>query len=136
MGARITASSVDATFETALKHIGYQQFRAKQTQLRRHGRYIGLGLGTFIEFGAHGTRSLATLGIPYTVGWDSATVRIEPGGAVSVSVGLAPHGQGLETTLAQVVADELGVPLESVSIQYGDTARDPYGGGLRPVEVL
>lgn len=62
-------------------------------------------------------------------GWDSATVRVEPTGAVTVLTGISPHGQGEETTFAQIVADELGVPLEQITVVHGDTDKVQYGVG-------
>jgi carbon-monoxide dehydrogenase large subunit len=62
-------------------------------------------------------------------GWDSATIRIEPTGSVTVLTGVSPHGQGQETTFAQIVADELGVPIDSISVIHGDTDKVQYGIG-------
>src|SRR5438046_5530757 len=62
-------------------------------------------------------------------GWESATVKIEPSGKVTVLTGVSPHGQGQETTFAQIVADELGVPLDDINVVHGDTAIVQYGMG-------
>lgn len=120
--------SVDKTLEKALEMVGYPQFREEQKKARQQGRYLGLGLGTFIEPGAIGTQMFAAMGIAGAA-WDSATVRVEPSGQVTVMVGISSHGQSHETTMAQIVAEELGVRLEDVVILHGDTARDPYGPG-------
>ena len=62
-------------------------------------------------------------------GWDSATIRVEPTGSVTVMTGISPHGQGQETTFAQIVAGELGIPAEDVLVEEGDTDNTPYGLG-------
>lgn len=120
--------SVDKTLEKALEMVGYPHFREEQEKARKQGRYLGLGVATFIEPGAIGTQMYAAMGIAGAA-WDSATVRVEPGGQVTVMVGISSHGQSHETTMAQIVAEELGVRLEDVVILHGDTARDPYGPG-------
>jgi len=100
----------------ALEVAGYADLRAEQEQLRKEGRYLGIGVTTFTEICGFG---------PY----DSATVRVEPGGQVTVATGISPHGQGQETTFAQIVADELGVSMDDVVVIHGDTARTPAGQG-------
>ena len=62
-------------------------------------------------------------------GYESATVRVEPSGKVKVFVGVSSHGQGHETTFAQIAADELGIPLEDITVHHGDTYADPFGTG-------
>lgn len=69
--------------------------------------------------------------MPYVRGWDSALVRVEPSGHVRVMVGISPHGQGNATTMAQLVADELGIDIDDIAVQHGDTDRDPYGAGTQ-----
>jgi carbon-monoxide dehydrogenase large subunit len=107
------------TLDQAAEMIGYEQFRKDQEQARAEGRLLGIGLSTYVEpqfaFG-----NLAT---------EAATVRIEPSGTVNVYMSTGSHGQSLETTMAQIVADELGVALEDVNIRQGDSAETPYGGG-------
>ncbi|MBL8233205.1 MAG: xanthine dehydrogenase family protein molybdopterin-binding subunit [Bryobacterales bacterium] len=108
----------------ALDTIGYAQLREEQRAARAEGRLIGIGIATYGEICAFGPS-------PYTPagGWESATVRIEPGGQVTVHTGVSPHGQGEETTFAQIVADELGVSMDDVVIVHGDTAIVQYGIG-------
>ena len=67
--------------------------------------------------------------LPVTLGFDSATVRMDPQGTVSIAAGIHSHGQGLETTLAQLAADELGVSIDDIQVVYGDTQVSPYGMG-------
>jgi carbon-monoxide dehydrogenase large subunit len=110
--------------EKALEIADYKGLRAKQKQLREQGRYLGIGVSTYVEVCGMGP-SKALGG----AGWDSATVRIEPTGAVTVLTGVSPHGQGQETTFAQIVADEIGVPIDQVTVLHGDTDKVPYGVG-------
>ena len=132
-GDRISGVTIDQTLEKALELIDYRTFRAQQAQERTQGRYLGLGLGTFIELGAITTEEYQRSGThPHgygEIGWNSSTVRVEASGEVTLMVGTSSYGQGHETTLAQVVAHELGVSLSDVVVKYGDTARDPYGAG-------
>jgi aerobic carbon-monoxide dehydrogenase large subunit len=130
MGFPLIFLSLDQAFEKALELIDYPAFRREQEQARRHGRYLGLGIASFIEPGAFSNQLYHSLGTAIS-GWDSATVRVEPTGQVTVMVGLLNHGQGLDTTLAQVVAQELGVDIADITILSGDTARDPYGAGTQ-----
>lgn len=108
------------TYEQALEAIGYDAFRARQAQARAQGRYLGIGISTYIE-------PTAMVGGP--MGVEVATIRIEPSGKVNVLMGTGSHGHSLETTMVQVVADQLGVPIEDVRLLQGDTAVSPYGGG-------
>jgi carbon-monoxide dehydrogenase large subunit len=110
--------------EKALAIADYDGLRAKQKKLRTEGRYLGIGISTYVEVCGMGP-SKALGG----AGWDSATVRVEPTGAVTVLTGVSPHGQGQETTFAQIVADELGVPIDQVTVVHGDTDKVQYGVG-------
>lgn len=112
------------TLNNALDTIDYAALREEQLQLRAKGRLMGIGIATYGEICAFGPS-------PYTPagGWESATVRIEPSGTVTVHTGISPHGQGEETTFAQIAADELGVSMDDVAIVHGDTAVVQYGIG-------
>ena len=107
------------TLEQAAELIGYDAFRKEQEQLRAEGRLVGIGLSSYVE-PQFGFGILAT---------EAATIRIEPSGTVNVYTSTGNHGQSLETTIAQVIADELGVPFDDVRIIQNDTARTPYGAG-------
>jgi len=107
------------TLEQAAELIGYDEFRQKQQVGRAEGRLLGIGLSTYVE-PQFGFGILAT---------EATTVRIEPSGKVNVYTSTGSHGQSLETTLAQIVADELGVLFEDVRIIQGDSAQTPYGAG-------
>jgi carbon-monoxide dehydrogenase large subunit len=119
MGMSYESLSPAETLEQAAEAIGYEAFRAQQQQARDDGRLLGIGLSSYVE-PQFGFGILAT---------EAATVRIEPSGAVNVYASTGSHGQSLETTLAQVIADELGVALDNVRIIQSDTARTPYGAG-------
>src|SRR5690606_14864098 len=82
---------------------------------RAEGRITGVGIGVYCEFAGPG--------------WDSAEVRVAPSGAVTVLTGISPHGQGNETSLAQIVADELGIDMELITVKASDTAITPQGIG-------
>ena len=112
------------TLNNALDTINYAALREEQRQLRSQGRLMGIGIATYGEICAFGPS-------PYTPagGWESATVRIEPSGMVTVHTGISPHGQGEETTFAQIAADELGISMDDVAIIHGDTAIVQYGIG-------
>jgi carbon-monoxide dehydrogenase large subunit len=113
-----------AILHKALEAIDYAGLREKQREARAQGKLMGIGISTYGEICAFGPS-------PYTPagGWESATVRIEPSGTVTVHTGISPHGQGEETTFAQIAADELGVSMDDVVIVHGDTAIVQYGIG-------
>jgi carbon-monoxide dehydrogenase large subunit len=113
-----------ASLDKALELADYKGLRAKQAELRKQGRYMGIGLSTYVEVCGMGPS--AAMPAP---GWDSATIRVEPTGSVTVMTGVSPHGQGQETTFAQIVADRLGVPIDSINIIHGDTDKVQYGVG-------
>ena len=115
--------------DEALAAVGYQEFREQQRQARAQGRYLGIGMGSYVEIAGFGP-SQATAANMGEVGLvESATVRVHPSGSVSVSVGTHSHGQGHATAFAQIVADELGVALADVQVSEGDTANTPFGHG-------
>jgi carbon-monoxide dehydrogenase large subunit len=118
----------DKTLDRALELVDYAGLRRRQAELRIQGRYLGVGLSTYIElcgFGPSGPTSAAA-GVALV---ESSTVRVHPTGSVTVNVGTHAHGQSHDTTFAQIVADTLGVPLEAVEIRHGDTADTPFGYG-------
>src|SRR5215210_1226608 len=126
-----TATGLDydsGDYETALNKaqemVGYAQLREEQKKARDEGRLIGIGVSTYVEICALGPSQAMPAG-----GWESATVRIEPTGKVTVLTGTSPHGQGQETSFAQIAADELGVDLNDVTVIHGDTGIVQYGIG-------
>ena len=113
-----------APLHKALDIVGYQAVREEQKKAREAGRLFGIGMSTYGEICAFGPSPATPAG-----GWESATVKIEPSGTVTVMTGASPHGQGEETTFAQIAADELGVPIDHVIVLHGDTAVVQYGIG-------
>ncbi len=89
----------------------------------------GVGLAVFCEQGAHGTSVYAGWGIPMVPGWEQAAARVTPDGGLELRVGVQSHGQGLETTLAQVAHEVLGIPVSRMRVVHGDTALTPYSTG-------
>ncbi|RIH77878.1 Carbon monoxide dehydrogenase large chain [Calidithermus terrae] len=118
-----------AAMDKALEMVDYQGLRRRQEELRKQGRHIGVGVISFIE--ACGLAPSALVGsLGAQAGqWESALIRVMPTGKVEVFTGTHSHGQGHETAFAQVVADELQVPVEDVVLVHGDTGRMPYGWG-------
>jgi carbon-monoxide dehydrogenase large subunit len=115
--------------EKALKIVDYTSFRAQQEEARKNGRYLGIGVVSYIEICGSGPSQVAGA-IGFGGGqYDSAIVRVYPTGMVRVYIGTHPHGQGEETTFAQIVAEEFGYPVENVEIVHGDTESTPQGWG-------
>jgi carbon-monoxide dehydrogenase large subunit len=109
--------------------MGWARVRAENEIARRAGLWRGLGLAFVVEQSAYGARAMGSRQLEMTFGYDTASVRFEPDGRVRVAVGLHNHGQGHETTIAQIAADELGVLPDDIDVVYGDTAIVPYGLG-------
>jgi carbon-monoxide dehydrogenase large subunit len=118
------------TLEAALAAIDYPAFRERQRAARGQGVYLGLGICTVVESTTYGSRFYKSAGIPGS-GHEAAWVRIEPSGAVNASCGLGATGQGYETSLANAVAEGLGVAPACVEMQLGHTDVAPYGMGSR-----
>ena len=114
-GVRYDSGDYARALDVATEAIDYAAFRAEQAAARERGKYLGIGFGLYCEFAGPG--------------WDSARVRAQPDGTVTVAVGVSPHGQGSETAYAQIAADTLGVAFERVVIHSGDTALTPQGIG-------
>lgn len=113
----------------ALAAIDVDAVRARQRAGEPDGRHIGLGLSVYCEQAAHGTSVYAGWGIPMVPGHEPAMARLTPDGGLELRVGTHSHGQGLETTLAQVAHEILGVPVAVVRVIHGDTAMTPYSTG-------
>ena len=103
--------------------------RQRQQRGEDDGRRIGLGFASYTEQTAHGCGEWVTRGTPVIPGFESATARLLPDGTLMLLVGIQSHGQGLETTLAQVAHEELGIDPAQVSVRHGDTAVSPFGMG-------
>ena len=110
--------------DRALEAADYPAMRAQQEEARNDGRYLGIGFSTYVEICGMGPS--AALG---GQGWESARVRVEPTGKATVFSGASPHGQGQQTSFAQIVADGLGIDANDVTVVHGDTDVVPYGVG-------
>jgi carbon-monoxide dehydrogenase large subunit len=117
------------TLEQAIAHVDLKGFRAQQSDARTRGRYRGIGFATFSERTGYGSPAFAARGMEITPGWETVEITMDPSGAVEARIGASPHGQGLRTTLAQIIADQVGIAPEHVRIVHGDTDRTPYGWG-------
>jgi len=118
-----------ATLELALKAADYQGFEVRRRDAVARGKLRGIGIATYIEAcGIAPSAVVGSLGARAGL-FESAAVRVHPTGSVSVLTGSHSHGQGHETTFSQLVADTLGIPIDSVEIVHGDTAKIPYGMG-------
>jgi aerobic carbon-monoxide dehydrogenase large subunit len=122
------SGSYHAALARLLAVAEYDRLRREQTAARRGGRHLGIGLACFIELTGPGAQFYGVGGAPIS-GQEGTTVRLEPSGAVTALVGVTNQGQGTHTALAQIIADELDVPLDRVAVLSGDTAVVPYGGG-------
>ena len=112
-----------------LDHAGYTKLRARQAAGPANGKYLGIGIASYVEICGLGPSQVAGA-IGFQGGlWESAIVRVHPTGKVHVFIGASPHGQGEETTFAQIVADEIGVSSDDVKIVHGDTDNTPMGWG-------
>jgi len=118
------------TMEGVLQAIGYEAFRERQRQALKEGRCLGLGVCNVVESTTYGSKFYKAAGIPGS-GHEAAWVRIEPSGVVNASVGLGATGQGYETSLANAVAEGLGVAPAVVRLHLGHTDIAPYGMGSR-----
>jgi carbon-monoxide dehydrogenase large subunit len=113
----------------AIVAIDLAGIRRRQAGAEADGRRIGIGFAVFCEQAAHGTSVYAGWGIPMVPGFEQAVARLTPDGGLELRVGIQSHGQGLETTLAQVAHEILGVALERIMVVHGDTAITPYSTG-------
>ena len=127
-GLVIDSGNPREALERALEGGDYVRARAAPRRTER-GTYRGIGVASYTEFTGMGSGTFRRRGMKQVSGHDAATVRVEPTGEVRGFVSAASQGQGHATTFAQVLADELGVPLERVRIVQGDTERCPYGSG-------
>jgi aerobic carbon-monoxide dehydrogenase large subunit len=118
------SGNYQAALNKALKMVDYTKLRDDQKKARNEGRLIGIGVSTYVEICAMGPSPALPAG-----GWESATVRVEPTGKVTILTGSSPHGQGQETSFAQIAADQLGVDVNDVTVIHGDTAIVQYGIG-------
>jgi carbon-monoxide dehydrogenase large subunit len=115
--------------DKALDHVNYRQLREEQARLREHNQYMGIAVSCYCEICGIGPSQVAGA-VGFGGGlWESAIVRFYATGKVNVFIGTSPHGQGEETTFAQILSDELGVPVDDIEIVHGDTDNTPMGWG-------
>jgi len=128
-GVSYDSGNYEGAFDKALEIVGYEDFRKEQAAARAEGRLLGLGISTYVEISGAAPSSVAvTLGARAGL-WESATVRVNPTGTIRVFTGACSSGQGHETAFAQMVAGELGVPMENVEVVHGDTDQVQFGTG-------
>ena len=113
----------------AVAAIDLPDIRTRQKRAQPHARLVGLGLATYCEQAAHGTSVYYGWGIPMVPGYEQASARLTPDGGLELRVGVHSHGQGLETTLAQVAHEILGIDIGRIKVVLGDTALTPYSTG-------
>jgi len=130
-GLKYDSGDYNKAMTRALEMFDYAAFRKEQEEARQQGRYLGVGFSSYVEI--CGVAPSAWIGLPgegWGAGlWESANVRVHLTGKVVVTTGSQNHGQGHETSVAQVTADELGVPVEDVLVQHSDTQGTPFGYG-------
>ena len=130
-GLTYDSGDYEKPLNKALQMFSYGNFRDEQKRARDEGKYLGVGFSTYIE--ACGVAPSAWIGVGgegWGAGlWESANIRVHLTGKVVVTTGSSPHGQGTETTMAQIAADELGIPYEDVEVKYNDTLGTPFGYG-------
>jgi carbon-monoxide dehydrogenase large subunit len=128
-GLTYDSGNYAAALDKALDILDYSAFRRQQAEARKQGRYLGIGVVSYIEICGLGPSQVAGA-VGFGGGlYDSAIVRVFPTGVVRVYIGGKPHGQGEETTFAQIVAEEFGYPVENIQIVAGDTENTPQGWG-------
>jgi carbon-monoxide dehydrogenase large subunit len=129
MGLVYDEASYQQTLEMAVKAVDVPAFRTRQKQARAQSRHLGIGFATFSERTGYGSPAFAARGMAIVPGWDTVVLSVDPSGYVEARIGSSPHGQGLRTTLAQIIADEIGVTPDVIKVMHGDTDRSPYGWG-------
>jgi carbon-monoxide dehydrogenase large subunit len=117
------------SMEAAVRVADYPAFRARQAEARKAGRHLGIGLSVFSERTGYGTPAFAARGMEIAPGYETVECEMDPSGRVALRIGSSPHGQGLKTALAQLVADRLGIAPQDIRVISGDTDATPYGWG-------
>jgi carbon-monoxide dehydrogenase large subunit len=128
-GIKYDSGDYEQALKMAMAKVGYAQLRRDQTKLRAQGKLVGVGISSYVEIcGLGPSRVVRSTGFGLGL-WESTTVRVHPTGKITVFTGGHPHGQGEETTFAQIAAEELGARFEDVEVVHGDTDRIPFGMG-------
>lgn len=135
IGLTMDSGDYEANLDALLSRVGYEELKAKRDAARADGRLLGIGLSSYVEVCGFGPSVLvgtafswASYGLP-TAFNGSGVVRVQPDGTCTVTIGTGPSGQGHETTWAQIVSDGLGIPMENIEVQHGDSQDSPMGVG-------
>ncbi|HET8950959.1 MAG TPA: xanthine dehydrogenase family protein molybdopterin-binding subunit [Solirubrobacteraceae bacterium] len=131
IGIVYDSGDYDGSLDKLLTHVDMAAFRREQEELRAKGIYRGIGFSTWMEIcGLAPSRAVGPTGVGLQAGfYESSTVRVHASGSATVYSGTAPHGQGLDTAFAQIVADQLGISPDMVDVVHGDTGTGPFGLG-------
>ncbi len=127
----IDSGNYEPALDMALKMVGYDGLAGKKLEAKARGKLLGLGLSTYIEVcGVAPSKWVGAVGEGWGAAmWESANLKVHLTGKVVVTMGTSPQGQGHETTYAQVISHELGIPMEDVTVQHSDTQGTPFGYG-------
>jgi carbon-monoxide dehydrogenase large subunit len=129
-GSQYDSGDYPRCMKMAMEAIGLPAARERQRAGEPDGRLIGVGVLTYVETTAPGTMQFARIGVPNVPGYEQASLRLTPDGGLEIRVGVQSHGQGLETTLAQVAHEVLGIAVKDVKVIHGDTASTPFSTGI------
>jgi aerobic carbon-monoxide dehydrogenase large subunit len=131
LGIVYDSGNYEGTLDKMLEALDLDAFRSEQEKLRSDGVHRGVGLSTYTEVcGLAPSRAVGPQGVGLQAAfWESATVRVHPSGSATVYSGASPHGQGLDTSYAQIAADRLGIDMAQVEVLHGDTNQGPFGWG-------
>ena len=121
--------SLERSIEVMKEWIGYDDLVASLQNDRAQGKLRGLGMAIFTEQSAHTTEEFKKRGVPIVFGYETAMLRLDPTGHLTIAASIHSHGQGLETTLAQFAGEVLGIPLDRIAVVFGDTDQVSYGSG-------
>ncbi|HEY0218613.1 MAG TPA: xanthine dehydrogenase family protein molybdopterin-binding subunit [Afipia sp.] len=122
-------SAFQECLQGACDYLDYSALVKERDKARAEGRWVGLGFASYAELTGIGSRISVAPGMPINTGTETSTIRIDATGSITAAFGISSHGQGLETTLAQIITDELGCKMEDVEVQHGDSALVPMGSG-------
>jgi aerobic carbon-monoxide dehydrogenase large subunit len=117
------------SLDIAVEHVGVPDIRARQRLAQDSDKLIGVGFANYLEMTAHGTSLFAAAAYPFIPGYEQAAVRFTPDVGLEIRAGVHSHGQGMETSLAQIAHEVLGVPLANIAVVLGDTALTPFSTG-------
>ncbi len=131
LGIVYDSGDYERSLDRMLEMLDLDAFRAEQERGRAEGVHRGIGFSTYTEVcGLAPSRAVGPQGVGLQAAfWESATVRVHPSGSATIYSGASPHGQGLDTSYAQIAADRLGIDFEQVEVLHGDTAQGPFGWG-------